>query len=92
MARLLTALLPDPEGMLTHLPHFEVENTADALSVLEKPLLVDQWVVFHFQFRSSKNPKAVLYGRSRVFRERGIDSMVRQLVNGRFVLVVRRYA
>lgn len=91
-ARLLTALVPNPEGMLSHLPHFEVSNTADALELLEKPALADQWVVFHFDFRSSKNPKAVLYGRSRVFRERGIDSMVRQLQSGRYVLVARRYA
>ena len=90
MVKLLTALVPDPFGMLTHLPHFQVEHTADALTVLEK--LVDAWVVFHFDFRSSRNPKAVLYGRGRVLREQGIDTMVRQLANGRYVLVARRYA
>jgi len=91
-ARLLTALLPDPEGMLSHLPHFEVARSADALEVLETPLLADAWVVFHFPdtYRARK-PKAVLYGRMWRFRERGIDAMVRQLASSRYVLVARRF-
>lgn len=93
MTRLLTALIPNPEGMLTHLLHFEVARSADALAVLETPELVDQWVVFHFPDTDrARKPKAVLYGRMWRFRERGIDAMVRQLQSGKFVLVARRYA
>ena len=92
-ARLLTALFPDAEGMLSHLLHFEVSRSADALEVLEKPALADQWVAFHFpDTYEAKKPKAILYGRMWAFRDRGIDSMVRQLQTGRYVLVARRYA
>lgn len=97
MIRLLTALIPD-EGMLPHLLHFEVSRSADALQVLETPMLVDQWVVFHFPKGRVGHPKAqahlkaALYGRMWRFRERGYDGMVRQLVNGEYVLVARRYA
>ena len=91
--RLLTALFPNTEGMLTHLLHFEVTRSADALSVLGKPALVDQWVVFHFpDTYEARKPKAVLYGRMWAFRKQGIDAMVRQLQSGRYVLVARRYA
>jgi hypothetical protein len=90
---MLTALVPDPVGMLTHLLHFEVTRSADALAVLETPALVGEWVVFHFPdtYELAK-PKAPLYGRMWRFRSQGIDAMVRQLASGRFVLVARRYA
>lgn len=91
--RLLTALWPDPEGMLTHLLHFEVTRSEDALVVLETPALVDEWVVFHFpDTYEVPKPKAPLYGRMWAFRKRGIDAMVRQLASGRYVLVCRRYS
>lgn len=93
MTRLLTTLFPSTEGMLSHLLHFEVGRSADALGVLETPELVDQWVVFHFpDTYEARKPKAILYGRMWAFRTQGIDSMVRQLQSGRYVLVARRYA
>lgn len=93
MIRLLTALAPDPVGMLTHLLHFEVTRSADALAVLETPALVGEWVVFHFPDAiAAKKPKAVLYGRMWAFRKQGYDAMVRQLASGRYVLVAKRFA
>jgi hypothetical protein len=97
-ARLLTCLYPNTEGMLSHLVHFEVTRSADALKVLETPALADQWVVFHFPQARLDHPKALahhkaaLYGRMWKFRERGIDAMVRTLQTGKLVLVARRYA
>lgn len=91
--RLLTALVPNTEGMLTHLLHFEVTRSADAIGVLEKPELVDQWLVFHFpDTYEARKPKPILYGRMWALRKLGIDAMVRQLQSGRYVLVARRYA
>ena len=91
--RLLTALFPNTEGMLTHLLHFEATDSAAALEVLETRELVDQWVVFHFpDTYEARKPKPILYGRMWAFRERGIDAMVRQLQSGRYVLVARRFA
>jgi hypothetical protein len=91
-ARLLTALLPDPVGMLTHLPHFEVTRSADALEVLAAPALADVWVVFHFpDTYGARKPKAILYGRMWAFRQQGVDAMVRQLASARYVLVCRRF-
>lgn len=93
MIRLLTALFPDELGMLTHLPHFEVTRSADALAVLETPALVGEWVVFHFPDTfEARKPKAILYGRMWKFRGQGIDAMVRQLASGRYVLVAKRFA
>lgn len=94
MAVLMRALpwIVGDETMLAHLAHYEARNTADALAVLEKPEHLDVWVVFHFpDANRARKPKAVLYGRMWAFRRLGIDAMVRQLANGRFVLVVRRY-
>ena len=95
MVTLLRALpwVADDEHMLGHLAHFEAANTAAAMSELEKPEHLDVWLVFHFPDADrAGNPKAVLYGRGSRFRERGYDSMVRQLRSGHYVLVVRRYA
>ena len=79
-------------AMLAHLAHFDVRRSADALAILEKPEHLDTWVVFHFaDTAGAKKPKAILYGRMWRFRERGYDAMVRQLADGQYVLVARRY-
>lgn len=79
-------------AMLAHLAHFTVRDSAAAIAELEKPEHLDTWIVFHFPDADrAKKPKAVLYGRMWRFRERGYDAMVRQLGDGRYVLVARRY-
>lgn len=82
------AWIAGDQGMLPHVPHYEARDSAAALEVLVDHL--GEWVVFHFPDADrAKKPKAVLYGRMWRFRELGIDAMVRQLSNGRYVLVVR---
>lgn len=73
--------------MLAHLVHHVCRDTAEAL-----PLVGDEWTVLHFPDADrAKKPKAVLYGRMWGFRKLGYDAMVRQLPDGSYVLVARRF-